>query len=155
MLNKSWIRWAAAAYAIALAYLLLAPRPLFFLGGTGTKIDDTISASVSDWIEHGCAYAILAGLFCAAFGEKRFVAAFLATLLHGLTTESLQHFIPLRESSWADAAANTGGVMIVAVAVLALRRSRHRQPAAFRSPHAPFHPAMNKSLRTAGDPAGE
>jgi VanZ family protein len=121
-MSVSTIRWVSCTYAVALGYLLLAPQPLFFLGSTGAAIDYSVSATISDWIEHAVAYAILAGFFVAAFRNGRLTAPLLAAAGHGLLTESLQYWIPQREAGWKDLAANFCGILATGVAAMVVRR---------------------------------
>jgi VanZ family protein len=121
MTPMSKVRWLACAYALALGYLLLAPEPLFFLGRTGAAIDDSVSFIVADWVEHGCAYAVLTGLFVVAFGTAQLTWPLLAALVHGFSTEVLQAWMPPREASWIDAGANVCGILVAIFAATIIR----------------------------------
>ncbi|HVJ84631.1 MAG TPA: VanZ family protein, partial [Caulifigura sp.] len=94
------VRWLAGAYAVGLAYLLLAPEPLFFLGRTGADIDEAVSSTIADWVEHGTVYAVLTILLIATGDARRVILPMLAAVAHGAVTETLQHWIPPREASW-------------------------------------------------------
>ncbi len=115
------LRWLAGAYALGLAYLLLAPEPLFFLGRTGADIDEAVSSTIADWVEHGTVYAVLTILLIAAGDARGVIVPVFAAVAHGAATETLQHWIPPREASWIDFAANLCGIGLAAVAFVLWR----------------------------------
>lgn len=90
---------------------------------------------VPDWLTHGAAYLVLAGLLCRALagGLKPLpaataaVAACLATA-YGVTDEYHQSFVPGRDASVADILKDAGGAALGAwlFFCLAPRRARGR-----------------------------
>jgi VanZ family protein len=150
-MSISAIRWLSCAYAVALGYLLLAPEPLFFLGGTGAAIDATVSATVADWIEHGAAYAILAGLFIAAFRDNRLTWPLLAALVHGIVTESSQNWIPHREAGWVDFMANVCGIAAAGVTAMVIRLQPFGRAASSTQPGLSNSPVLFEMLDTGRD----
>ena len=106
--------WAAAlAYAVLLTYLLLTPHPLCLLGDTGLVIEKTVDRTISGYIQHGLAYALLGYLLVWASrttdGSRQLLWV-LAAVGHGIVAESLQYFVPHRFADWTDGVANTLGV---------------------------------------------
>ena len=106
--------WGAAlAYAVLLTYLLLTPHPLWLLGYTGRVIETTVDGTISGYIQHGLAYAVLAWLLVSASrtasGSWQ-IACVLLALAHGILAEWLQGFVPARHSIWPDGLANVVGL---------------------------------------------
>jgi VanZ family protein len=74
---------------------------------------------VPDWVTHGAAYLVLAGLACRALagglhGPLPARAAALAVTLaaaYGVSDELHQSFVPGREASAADVLKDTGGAL--------------------------------------------
>jgi VanZ family protein len=128
---QRFVRILTAAYAVLLTWLLLAPAPLIFLGETGTAIDDAASVTLGDRIEHAGAYAVLTALLLAAWGSPaRTRWLILMAGAHAVVSEFLQQWIPNREGTWQDVAANfTGiaGAVLIALALPVLRRFRDRR----------------------------
>lgn len=103
----------AGTFLLLLTYLTLAPDPWWFMGQAGREAEQSIDSTFAGYSQHFGAYAVLAVLLVgASFTTQsppvKAVAMFSA--LHGVATESLQHFIPLRTCDWTDVLANTLGV---------------------------------------------
>lgn len=128
------LRLAATALALAWAGLV------FYLSSKSDPLPFSISSFVGeDKVLHACAYGVLGALLALAAGGGRFqgrravvLAAALASL-YGVTDELHQSFVPGRDTSAGDWAADTvGGLAGAALASAALRRRRGT-----RSPDAP------------------
>jgi VanZ family protein len=116
-----FVRFIAVSYTVVLSYLLLAPEPLFFLGGPGASVDRAVTVSVAGWLQHAAAYAILSCLLLAAFVPNcRWEALLALAVLHGGLTEVIQRWIPHRECDWTDMLANIAGVAFGAIGGLGL-----------------------------------
>jgi len=106
--------WGAVlAYAVLLTYLLLAPHPLWLLGYPGRVIETAVDGTLSGYLQHGLAYAVLAWLLVLASRTGRGswrVACVLLALAHGILAEWLQGFVPGRYSIWPDGLANVVGL---------------------------------------------
>jgi VanZ family protein len=131
---------AAAAYAVLLTYLLLAPYPLGFLGGLGRAVERTIGQIVAACLQHGLAYMVLGGLLLWACRSTRTSWQAVCLVLavgHGLSTEWLQRFIPHRYCEWPDGLANAVGVGLGwLAALLVLRWAGNHSRNAAESPSA-------------------
>jgi VanZ family protein len=133
-------RTAAAAYAVVLTYLLLAPYPLEFLGVSGRAVERTIDQIITACLQHGLAYMVLAWLLMWACRSRHAVwqaACLVFAVGHGLSTEWLQHFIPHRYCEWPDGLANAVGVGLGWLgALLLFRMASHQSEKASESPIA-------------------
>jgi VanZ family protein len=121
----AWI--VAVVYALILTNLVLAPHPLWLFGGLGDDTEQAVDRTISGYVQHGLAYALLAWLLVWAsrthgLRGRLGCAAFAAG--HGIVAEWLQHFVPLRYADWRDGLANTlGAALGWLLAVLILRRA--------------------------------
>lgn len=112
------LRIIAISYAVLLTYLLLAPEPLFFLGSTGAQLDATVTRSVADWVEHASVYLAFTGLVLVAWqGQSPNALLVMLIIVHAILTETLQHWIPLRETSLLDLLANVCGILTGALLI--------------------------------------
>ncbi|MBX3441592.1 MAG: VanZ family protein [Planctomyces sp.] len=112
------LRIATALYALGLTWLLVAPEPLFFLGKTGAAIDSAISSTVADWLEHACVYIVFAALLLITYGRERGIIRMLSlAAAHGIATETIQHWVPGRDATLHDLAANLSGIATGALVV--------------------------------------
>lgn len=103
----------ATLYLVVLTYLLLAPHPLWVLGSAGQKLEQTVTRTFSDDVQHAGTYAVLVIMLMWAFTRGRGVTQSQAigfAFLHGVSMEGLQHFIPHRYCDWKDILANAVGV---------------------------------------------
>lgn len=124
----AWV--VAGAFLLLLTYLTLAPDPWWFMGQAGREAEQSIDSTFADYSQHFGAYAVLAVLLAgASFTTQspsvKAVAVF--AVLHGVATEWLQQFIPLRTCDWTDALANMLGVLagfLLAGGVLTVVRNR-------------------------------
>ena len=109
--RTAWV--AVAAYAAMLTYLLLTPHPLWFLGDSGRTIEDVVDRTVWGYAQHALAYSILGCLLVWASrstSSPRQLLWMLLAMLHGLTAEWLQGFVPHRYADWTDGVANVLGI---------------------------------------------
>src|SRR5262245_18414137 len=90
-----------ASYVLLLSYLLLTPEPLVLFGLAGGEIHGAVDATVSTYMQHTLAYAVLTAL-CFWWSSLRERAPFRNSFLfaggHGFLTEWLQRFVPGRHS---------------------------------------------------------
>jgi len=107
------VRWfAAALYAAGIFYLSSLSHPLPFL--------EAIEKYHSDLILHGVEYGVFGALLVRAaavswesFSPKMWMTlAFLIGSAYGCTDEWHQSFVPLRDASFLDAAADAVGTGI-------------------------------------------
>ena len=102
-----------AAYVALLSYLTLARDPWWIFGSAGRSVEDTIDSTLADHIQHAVAFGVL-GVLLAVYGlsanhtRVRLPIAF--GLCHAIGTECLQHWIPMRTCTAADAVANVAGL---------------------------------------------
>jgi VanZ family protein len=117
------LRCFTIAYWLVLTYLVAAPDPLWFLGGS--EAEQVSSFHLASFWKHLAAYGLLGVLVrCSVEGaphEGRFVWLGLA-VLHGLLFEGLQFWIPQRFAEWSDAAANVSGVCFGWMAAVIMMR---------------------------------
>jgi VanZ family protein len=109
------VLWCAALWKLSSE-----PDPEDFVG---------VRIPLNDKVEHGLAYAAGGALAVAAFGGARRVPPWAAAILFcgtwGISDEIHQGFVPGRESSAADVAADLAGASAGALALAAwLRRSQ-------------------------------
>jgi VanZ family protein len=118
----------AALYAVLLAYLLLTPVPLWFLGQSG--LQNAIDSTLSDLLQHFLAYGVLGSLFfwaAARPGTAQIGRSFGLAMLHGTLAECLQLFVPERFFAWPDLAANVLGAACGTGAAFALSLAVRRR----------------------------
>lgn len=143
--------WLASAYLVALSYLLLTPRPLWFL--SGKKTEAAIEATVADEIQHVVAYTVLSLLLLWASITKSRRTIALAMLLaigHAIGTELLQAVVPHRYFGVGDGLANACGVLLGGCLFYAGRRLVHAL--AFLGPISATHNnRMNRIESTADE----
>jgi len=128
--TKLRLAWSAIfVYAVTLTYLLLAPHPLWFLGGSGQAIERTVDHSISGHLQHALAYTLLgwslAWVSRTASGACQWGWVLLA-MGHGVAAEWLQRFVPHRYSGWTDGLANITGVALGALAASLILQGRSR-----------------------------
>jgi len=108
-----FLRWfAAALYAGLIFYLSSLSRPLPFF--------EVIQKYHSDLIFHGVEYGVFGALLVRAAAvswessspKMWMMIAFLIGLAYGCTDEWHQSFVPLRDASFLDAAADAAGTAI-------------------------------------------
>ena len=110
---------ATVVYVLMLTYLLLAPQPLWFLGESGDRFEQSVDQSLADYVQHGVCYAILMLLLLwsaritGPLTSLKLACCAALVICHGLLTEFLQMFIPQREFSVVDIVANTTGVVAI------------------------------------------
>ena len=127
-----------SAYLVVLSYLLLAPRPLWFLFEERTE--NAIEAAVADGVQHALAYALLSLLLLWASREySRWTIALIIFLAcsHAIGTELLQTVIPGRFFSFGDGIADICGLLFGGCLSYIVRHLVHilagsRPPAATR-----------------------
>lgn len=74
----------------------------------------------SDKLNHILAFAVLAWLAHGAYPQRRLAVARWGLLLgYGLSIELIQSFLPYREASWLDVAADAVGILCYGVVALA------------------------------------
>lgn len=111
--SQTIVRWLAGAYFIVLGYLLIAPHPLWLFGESGGQAEEAIDATLSGFLQHVLAYAVLACLLllsAAPITRERITFCVLAAVAHGTVFEALQRFVPDRYLDWPDALGNLTGV---------------------------------------------
>jgi VanZ family protein len=112
------LRWAInAGYAILLVVMAVVPRPSSVVVSLGP-----------DWLAHGSAYGIQAGLLIWALspvlgGAGALVAGILGAGLFGAATEALQFLQPERSVELRDVVANGAGAIVVGLAIALVRRT--------------------------------
>lgn len=122
-------RLFSGGYVVLLTYLLVVPHPLWMFGASGKTAEESIDRSISGFVQHVSAYAILCVLLVTAFGRggKRallFCAVF--SLGHAVLTEVIQYFVPFRHPDWRDVLANVLGVIVGAGATAGFHLVRCR-----------------------------
>ena len=125
------VAWSAVlVYAVLLTYLLLTPHPLWFLRVSGQAIERTVDHSISGYLQHALAYALLgwslAWVSRTASGPRQWSWVALA-MGHGMAAEWLQRFVPHRYSSWPDGLANILGVALGALTASLILQNRSRR----------------------------
>ena len=117
---------AVVVYALVLTCLLAGPRALWFLGHTGQDIEQTVDRTVAGVLQHVLAYAVFGCLLDWALrgesGSRQLVWTSLA-IGHGIATEAIQWFVPLRYCDWMDGLANVVGVGLGWLAATRLLRT--------------------------------
>ncbi len=100
--------------------LVVALAAITFLATTSREFP--IISSVSDKINHVLAFFVLAGLTDGSFPGKKFWKVKALLLLgYGMLIECIQYFIPCREFSLLDVAADGAGLMVYQAVVKKLR----------------------------------
>jgi VanZ family protein len=118
----AWFRYwgPVCGYAGLIFYLSSQPHPF--------KILPSFVGLFSDKFLHAIEYAVLGALCCRAiyWGTNESLRqwagplAVLLTSLYGISDEIHQSFVPFRESSWLDWAADTVGAAVGAVVTVRL-----------------------------------
>jgi VanZ family protein len=104
-------RLALAVALLAIAWLATTPRHV------------PIVEALNDKANHLLAFLVLGWLADFSFPERAFGAGkVLALLGYGLALEAVQHFLPHRDASLYDLAADALGLALYACAVPALRK---------------------------------
>jgi VanZ family protein len=120
-------------YAAIWSTLLLVPdisRILFIPSNLPEEISR--SAIPVDKIVHACGYFLLTTLAAGAFSRQLELSSIgwlsVASILHGLVIEVAQSFVPERAADAMDFLADTVGVILALVAIIAYRCLRPRHP---------------------------
>ena len=108
------------------AFRLLLGMALTLIAWLATaELPGPVILDLNDKLNHLAAFFALALLSDFAFRGSEFGAAkFLALLGYGLLLESIQHFIPYRDFSLPDLAADALGMGLYVASVPLLRRQR-------------------------------
>lgn len=101
--RRRWLAWAALA---GVAVVSVLPPP---------SVPQVPVAS--DKLVHVLLYALLMYCFARAWTKSSWPVIALGLVVYGLLLEGLQHYLPLRSASLADAIANLAGVTIMLVAL--------------------------------------
>ena len=103
--------------------LAVALTAITFLATTSRQIP--VIADVNDKLNHILAFFVLAGLTDMSFPEIKFgLLKVLPLLGYGLLIECIQYFIPCREFSLFDVAADGAGLIVYRAAVAVLNKLR-------------------------------
>lgn len=100
-----WLRIASFVYCAMVAWLLLSPNPL---GWLGYEMPQLLGA---DRAGHFLLFAGLAGLLWASHWPLRWQWVLASLLLYAIATELCQAFVPKRALDGGDLAANLAGVV--------------------------------------------
>ncbi|MCH7989959.1 MAG: VanZ family protein, partial [Planctomycetes bacterium] len=115
----TFARTATALYGLLVTYLLLAPHPLWIFGEWGDNVERSVDRTLADYVQHGVCYSIFMLLLLwsartrGPFTNLKLACCAALVICHGLLTEFLQMFIPQRDFSVFDIAANTTGVVAI------------------------------------------
>ena len=95
--RRTWrlgIQAVAVAYLLALTLLLVHPDVFAWLGMGAKSVEKQVDVTVPGLLQHFSAYVLLGVLLYVGFVGPRFPAMSIlaVTVLHGLTTESIQAF---------------------------------------------------------------
>ncbi len=104
---------------------------IFFLSSLSHPLPESVQKYFSDWILHGVEYGVFGFLLIRALQgtfEKQsrsflFITALILGILYGVSDEWHQSFVPNRQSSAHDVAADGLGVFLGAL--VWVKRSRH------------------------------
>lgn len=122
--NPLSLRWREPLVSLPLlGYMAV----IFCLSHSSSPPLPTILLEFSDKLLHGAEYAVLGALWAIAFhGSRRhrFLLAWLAAVLFGLTDELHQAFVPSREASAMDLLADALGAALGAAAAVSLPSRR-------------------------------
>jgi hypothetical protein len=103
-------------YAVLLTYLLLTPEPLFLFGSAAGEIHGAVDGTVSTYMQHTLAYAVLMAFLVwmssVRSGPSVFVCINFAAG-HALLTEGLQILVPGRHGDLWDLVADFAGMAVV------------------------------------------
>ncbi len=119
MRSRALPRTIVSLYALALTYLLLAPDPLWIFGVWGDSVERTVDRTLADYVQHGLCYSIFTLLLLwsarstGPITSSKLTCCAVIALTHGLLTEFLQRFVPQRDFSTLDIAANAIGVLMI------------------------------------------
>ncbi|MCA9116954.1 MAG: VanZ family protein, partial [Planctomycetaceae bacterium] len=117
---------AAFAYLLLLSWFTMAPDPWFPLfGGYGRQVETTVDTSLADAAQHAGAYGVLGFLLVRAAlagGWPSTGLTVTVAVVHGLVTELVQYFVPLRTCDWTDAVSNVAGAAAGAAFAMAVSR---------------------------------
>ena len=94
------------------------------------ELERVIDSSLTDLIQHGVAYALLAGLLLWSSRRKSpFTAVLCAGFagVHGAAAEWFQYYVPHRNCDWPDALANLLGAACGAAIVCLLHHAANKQ----------------------------
>lgn len=105
-----FFRTCLAAALTAISFLAVTARPF------------PVAANVSDKLNHLLAFFVLAVLADRAFPTKPFWLKALWLMGYGMGIECVQYFLPCREFSVMDMAADAGGMLIYGAANAIMRR---------------------------------
>jgi VanZ family protein len=142
MVRPRFALFVTVGYVALLTYLLLTPEPLQFLFGSAAgEIHGAVDSTVSTYVQHTLAYAVLAALLfwtTSVCGGAPMRASVLLGGSHALLTEGLQRFVPRRHGDLWDLASDAAGIAIVlASAGIAMGVQRVFVQEALRTESAP------------------
>ncbi len=103
-------------YVVLLTYLLLTPEPLFLFGSAAGEIHGAVDGTVSTYVQHTLAYAVLMALFVWTSSLRSRPSVFACIGIaggHAFLTEGLQLIVPGRHGDPWDLIADFAGMAVV------------------------------------------
>lgn len=106
LFGKRQRRWESVLYIVLLLFLMWAP-----LNGVGIDLNNFVFGIRADHLIHSSVY-IPAALFLMDWCKKRKILTYIASILLGITTETVQYLLPYRGFDINDMAANFIGASL-------------------------------------------